>query len=123
MERKDRRRAARAVEVERRRQERRVEPRLAVDLWVESDEGDATYFQRVDNLSAGGAYFTKTMPHPVGTRVRLRFSLPDAPGEITCGGEIVSVVAGGQPGMGVKFLDLPPDVRGRIRSLVERPRK
>ena len=115
---KDRRRFVGAVKDERRRTERRAEPRLAVDLWVESEEGEAIYFQRAGNLSAGGAFFTQTMPHPVGTRVRLRFALPDAPGEISCQGEIVRAVAHGEPGMGVKFLDLAPNVQDRIRNLV-----
>jgi uncharacterized protein (TIGR02266 family) len=115
---KDRRRLAGDVKDDRRRTERRTEPRVPVDLWVESEEGEATYFQRAGNLSAGGAFFTQTMPHPVGTRVRLRFSLPDAPGEIACAGEIVSAVSAAEPGMGVKFLDLDPKVQARIRALV-----
>ncbi len=114
---KDRRRFVGGVKDERRRAERRTEARVPVDLWVESEEGEATYFQRAGNLSAGGAFFTQTMPHPVGTRVRLRFSLPDDPGEIQCAGEIVSAVAAGEPGMGVKFLDLAPEIQARIRAL------
>lgn len=116
---KDRRRLAGDVKDERRRSERRAEARVPVDLWVESEEGEATYFQRAGNLSAGGAYFTQTMPHPVGTRVRLRFALPDDPGEIQCHGEIVSALAAGEPGMGVKFLDLDPKIQERIRALAQ----
>jgi uncharacterized protein (TIGR02266 family) len=114
---KDRRRLAGDVKDERRRTERRTEARVPVDLWVESEEGEATYFQRAGNISAGGAYFTQTMPHPVGTKVRLRFSLPDASGEIQCHGEIVSALAQQDPGMGVKFLDLDAKIQERIRVL------
>lgn len=114
---KDRRRYVGSVKEERRRSDRRLESRLPVDLWVEAEEGEALYFQRVGNLSAGGAYFTQTVPHPVGTKVRLRFSLQDAPGEIECHGEIVSALALGDPGMGVKFLDLPEPIQERIRRL------
>ena len=78
---------------ERRRTERRTDSRVSVDLWIETEEGEATYFQRAGNISAGGAYFTQTMPHPVGTEVRLRFSLPDSPVEMQCHGEIVSALA------------------------------
>ncbi|HUB06738.1 MAG TPA: PilZ domain-containing protein [Myxococcales bacterium] len=114
---KDRRRFVGDVKDERRRTERRAEARVPVDLWVESEEGEATYFQRAGNLSAGGAYFTQTMPHPVGTKVRLRFSLPDGPEEIQCAGQIVSAIAEGDPGMGVKFIDLDPKIQARIRAL------
>ena len=114
---KDRRRFVGQVKEERRRTERRTESRLPVNLWVEAEEGEALYFQRAGNLSAGGAYFTQTVPHPIGTRVRLRFSLPDAPGEIECHGEIVSALASSDPGMGVKFLDLPEPIQERIRLL------
>jgi uncharacterized protein (TIGR02266 family) len=120
---RDRRRLEGDVKEERRQTERRTETRVPVDLWIESEEGEATYFQRAGNLSAGGAYFTQTMPHPVGTKVRLRFSLPDAPGEIQCHGEIVSAVAKDDPGMGVKFLDLDAKVQERIRALAAQPRK
>ncbi len=116
---KDRRRLAGDVKDDRRRTERRSEARVSVDLWVESEEGEATYFQRAGNLSAGGAYFTQTMPHPVGTKVRLRFTLPDGPDEIQCQGEIVSALAAEAPGMGVKFLDLDAKIQARIRTLAE----
>jgi PilZ domain len=118
---RDRRKAAgNLVLEERRRAERRVEQRVPIDLWVESQQGEDLYFQRLGNLSAGGAHFEKTVPHPLGTRVKLRFSLPDAPGELSCLGEIVSASSLGseEPGMGVKFIELGADVRGRIRALV-----
>ena len=120
---KDRRKAAgNLVLEERRRAERRAEQRVPIDLWVESQQGEDLYFQRLGNLSAGGAHFEKTVPHPLGTRVKLRFSLPDAPGELSCLGEIVSASSLGseEPGMGVKFIELNADVRGRIRALVAR---
>ncbi|MHB1844533.1 MAG: PilZ domain-containing protein [Deltaproteobacteria bacterium] len=115
--RKDRRRLDASVKDERRRGDRRTEERVPVDLWVEAEDGNDLYFQRAGNLSAGGAYFTQTVPHPVGTKVRLRFSLPDAPGEISCHGEIVAAVGEGELGMSVKFLDLAQSYQDRIRAL------
>ncbi len=117
---KDRRRLVASVKEERRRGDRRSEQRVPVDLWVEAEEGEDLYFQRAGNLSAGGAYFTQTVPHPVGTRVRLRFSLPGAPNEIACHGEIVAATGADGPGMNVKFLDLSPEHQRRIRDLASK---
>jgi hypothetical protein len=89
---------------------------------VEAEEGEALYFQRVGNLSAGGCSFMQTVPHPVGTKVRLRFTLPDgSPEEIACDGEIVSA-RGDALGMGVRFLAVPDSVKERIRKLAK-PKK
>ena len=102
---------------ERRAGERRQEDRFPVDFWAEAEQGGALYFQRVGNLSAGGCSFPQTVPHPVGTRIWLRFILPDAPAdEIGCEGEIASVRSDGL-GMGVRFLELPDGVKERIRKL------
>ena len=116
---KDRRRSAGPVKKERRTTERRSEQRFEVDLWVEAEEGEALYFQRVGNLSAGGCSFMQTVPHPVGTRVRLRFTLPNDGDEIACEGEIVSA-RGEALGMGVRFLELSDKIKERIRKLADR---
>src|ERR1700733_14386601 len=60
-------------------EERRSEERFPGDFWAEAEQGGALYFQRVSNLSAGGCAFPQTVPQPVGTRLWLRFILPDAP--------------------------------------------
>lgn len=116
---KDRRRQKGPVKKERRSGERRSEDRFAVDLWVEAEEGEALYFQRVGNLSAGGCSFLQTVPHPLGTKVSLRFTLPDDPAnEVSCAGEIVSA-RGNSLGMGVRFLALADHVKDRIRKLAK----
>jgi hypothetical protein len=103
----------------RRNGERRLEARFPVDFWAEAEQGGALYFQRVSNLSAGGCAFPQTVPQPVGTKIWLRFVLPDAPlEEIGCEGEIASVRGQGL-GMGVRFLALPDQVKDRIRKLAK----
>ena len=99
--------------------ERRGGLRVPVQMWVEEQGPQGTYFQRSANLSAGGAFFVQTIPQPLGTRVRLKFTLPGEAHEISCHGEIVSAKAD-DLGMGVKFLDLDPEARGRIEELVSR---
>jgi hypothetical protein len=99
--------------------ERRLEERFPVDFWAEAEQGGALYFQRVSNLSAGGCAFPQTVPQPVGTRLWLRFMLPDAPHEeIGCEGEIARVRSEGL-GMGVRFLALPDPIKDRIRKLAQ----
>jgi type IV pilus assembly protein PilZ len=97
--------------------EKRREQRVSIELWIEAARGDEVYYQRASNLSVGGAYFTRTVPLPLGTRVSLKFSLPGEAQEITCAGEIV---AAQDLGMGVHFLDLAPQDRDRLAQLVER---
>lgn len=115
----DRRRDKQPVPDDRRRGERRRDKRVPIELWIEEEDDDALYFQRSANLSAGGAYFVQTIPQPVGTRVRLRFTLPGEQEEITCLGEVVTALAD-ELGMGVKFLDLPAAAKQRIEKLTAR---
>ncbi len=97
------------------RHDRRKEPRIPTDLWIEAEAGDELYFHRAANLSAGGAFFDKTIPAPLGQVVALRFTLPGSNHEVRCQGEIVS---SGAHAMGVKFLDLRAEDRAAIEALI-----
>ncbi|MFN7132932.1 MAG: PilZ domain-containing protein [Myxococcales bacterium] len=97
--------------------ERRRDRRIAVELWIEAEADDELYFHRAANLSVGGAFFDKTIPEPVGKVVLLRFTLPGAPREISCRGEIVSAQG---LGMGVKFVDLKDADREAIETLLDK---
>ena len=77
------------------------------------------YFQRAANLSEGGIFLEKTIPHPVGTQVTLQFTLPDDASPIRVQGEIVNAKAtDGELGMGLRFVDLPEELAARIRRFV-----
>lgn len=65
------------------------------------------------NISEGGMFVELRDPLPLGSAVRIHFSLPDGPGEIVAHGEVkrhyfVNFVEQDQPrsltGMGVRFL-------------------
>jgi uncharacterized protein (TIGR02266 family) len=103
--------------------DRREATRVDIEMWVEESRERETYFQRCTNLSAGGLFLDRTIPHVVGTIVRLRFTLPDGAESIETRGEIVNAADGDRLGMGVKFLDLPEDARGRIVAFVAREKK
>ena len=74
------------------------------------------YYQRASNLSVGGAYFTQTVPLPLGSVVALKFSLPNDPYEIVCDGEIVTAK---DLGMGVSFVKIKEPDRARIEKLID----
>lgn len=95
--------------------EKRKQERVPVDLWIEAARGEEVYFQRATNLSVGGAYFDQTIPLPVGTKVQLKFELPQDPLEIQCQGEIVTAKG---LGMGVSFVELKAQDKSRIERLI-----
>ncbi len=95
------------------RSERRAHTRLPVDLWVEESLEGAVYYQRATDLSLSGLFLAKTLPHPPGTRVRLRVELGDA-NDLLLDGEVVD--DGRNVGMGVRFVDVDRPSRARIAN-------
>jgi uncharacterized protein (TIGR02266 family) len=102
--------------------DRRHAVRLPIQLWVEESHDQARYFQHSSNLSSGGIFLEKTIPHPVGTRVSLQFTLPGDAEPIRVRAEIVSAVDAGESfGMGMRWIEAPPELISRIeRFLAER---
>jgi uncharacterized protein (TIGR02266 family) len=107
--------------------ERRRTMRVPVQMFVEespltSDGTQATYFQRSSNLSPSGIFLENTIPHPVGTRVGLQFTLPGEETPIRVNAEIVSALAfeeeDAQLGMGLRFVDPAADVTSRIERFI-----
>ena len=96
--------------------DKRRQRRIPVELWIEAERNGELYFQRASNLSVGGAFFTQTVPLPVGTLVSLKFSLPGDAYEIQCKGEIVTAK---DLGMGVQFIDIAEIDVMRIESLID----
>jgi uncharacterized protein (TIGR02266 family) len=98
--------------------ERRESRRVTVELWVEESHGRELYFQRASNLSIGGLFLEGTLPHPPGTVVRLRFTLPGDSTPIETRGEIVNVPGEEGRGMGLHFVELSPSDRERIDRFI-----
>ncbi len=96
--------------------DKRKQRRIPVELWIEAVREGELYFQRASNLSVGGAYFAQTVPLPLGSKVALKFSLPNDVHEIICDGEIVTVKG---LGMGVLFVDIKPADQHRIETLID----
>ena len=106
--------------LDRRSHDRRTANRIPLDLWVEEEKGNELYFRRTGNVSLGGIYFEQTIPHALGTRVKLRFSLPGSTNVMEAAGEIVNTpqVKDGL-GMGLRFTDVSPDVLRTLGKFLE----
>jgi type IV pilus assembly protein PilZ len=100
--------------------ERRASARMPVEMWVEDLTDGGVVYRRAGNLSRGGLYLDQTIPLPIGSKVKLRFSLPDESSPIAVTAQIVSINSRERLGMGVKFLDLDRGVQDRIGSYIER---
>lgn len=101
--------------------ERRAHRRLPVELWVDQQQGDVTYFQRSANLSAGGIYLPGTPPEHIGTRVNLRFTLPGEQQPVTVAAEVVGGDSDPEHlGMRLRFVDADTDLAARIDAALER---
>ena len=101
--------------------ERRQGMRVPVQIWVEEKSDRELYFQRSANLSGGGIYLENTIPHPVGTRVTLRFTLPGDSEKLEVKAEVAAAIAGEEEfGMGLKFVNLGADVAERIQKYIAR---
>ena len=102
--------------------ERRSNRRIPVEMWVEEVRGRDYYFQRSGNLSVGGMYLDKSIPHPRGTTVQLKFTLPDETEPICVDGEIVGEPEVERLGMHVRFTNLEADslVHERVIAFVAR---
>ncbi|MBI5509119.1 MAG: PilZ domain-containing protein [Deltaproteobacteria bacterium] len=104
--------------LERRRgADRREAQRVPLELWMEEVSGDDVYFRRTGNVSVGGVYFDRAIPHALGTVVTLKFALPGDREMVVARGEVVTS-AGTQQGlgMGVKFISIEGDGEKRIRT-------
>ena len=106
---------------ERRQGDRRAHPRQPVAITMELTAGGDLYFHVSANISTGGAFFNRAIPHPVGTEVALTFQLPGADAApVRCRGEVVNVPeAGDGLGMGVRFLDLGEADIVRVQGFIE----
>ncbi|HVO21714.1 MAG TPA: PilZ domain-containing protein [Anaeromyxobacter sp.] len=83
--------------------EQRRAPRYALDapasLATEGGDGAAAGDARVESLSQGGAFVSTSAPVAVGSRIRLRLSIPGGPGAGVGG----TVVYGNERGLGIRF--------------------
>ncbi len=91
---------------------------------VRMDPGGRIFFGYAKNLSRGGIFIATTNPRDAGSRFELEMDLPaplNLPLRCTC--EVVwkrefSRKSPYEPGMGLKFLDLPEETAQRIEQWI-----
>lgn len=88
--------------------ERRQDFRANVVIAVEVRDSRGFSLHSTRDISRGGVYFDRAIPHSVGARVQLAFTLPGESKAIRCDGEVVNVPDKHGYGMGIRFLDLSP---------------
>ncbi len=119
----DRRKDTKKVPIDRRKRDRRKgkdrreADRVPLELWMEEISGDDVYFRRSGNVSPGGVFFDRAIPHALGTVVTLKFALPGDKEMVVARGEVVSTAGASDGlGMGVKFISVEGDGKKRIKS-------
>ena len=101
---------------------RRTDSRAEVALSVEYEDAGGVAAAETVNLSADGMFIKTPTPAAVGTTLLLRFAVPGSQ-RWQCSARVVWAWRGeGQhaspPGMGIQFLNLPPEARAAIRAFV-----
>jgi uncharacterized protein (TIGR02266 family) len=126
---KDRREQELPVDDDRRAddQDRRKSHRILVDLEVDYQCEDTFLFAYITDMSAFGIFIRTNNPEPPGTHLNLRFRLPEGAETLALEGEVIWInpfrpgdFNNLNPGMGVKFVDLTPDLVKRLMDLIRR---
>ena len=102
----------------------RTTPRVSVKIPVEIQEGVPKKNLTCINISEGGMYLRTLSPLPEGTIIHMKFTLPHDPEAIELAAEVVrtlplAVQLEIDPGMGLRFVDIPEDIMVKIRNFVE----
>jgi type IV pilus assembly protein PilZ len=104
--------------------ERRSAERLDVTWSVDCETEDTFLYANITDFSELGVFVRTDEPLEIGTRLTLRFAPPGSTDEFVTKGQVqwvnpIRVLAHNpNPGMGVRFVDLPHDARERLIELV-----
>jgi len=103
--------------------ERRQYERFQTSISVDYSNGETFLFSYIQNISEMGIFIRSDTPLPIGTSLELRFA-PDGQTALELEGEVTWINPyrplgdNLNPGMGVRFRDLTPDMRERVVDLV-----
>ena len=105
----------------------RKSDRLQHELLVAYKTVDGFITDWAVNISKGGMFINTRNPLAVGSLVRLIVSLPDAAFPFDLTGRVIRVHPSDPnsdqvPGMGVEFVDIDEDKKGRLARFVDRLR-
>jgi uncharacterized protein (TIGR02266 family) len=101
--------------------ERRLHPRIPISVRIRVQYTGQEFAASSVNLSAGGVFLGTDRRLPVGTRVRLVFTIPIiAKYPIRAEGEVVWLGQAGMTGLAVRFVDISDDDRELLGELAEK---
>jgi type IV pilus assembly protein PilZ len=107
--------------------DRRLAPRVLVDLEVDYASEDNYLFAYITDISETGIFVRTTSPEQPGTRLNLRFRPDGASEQIELEGEVIWVNPfrpgapdNLHPGMGIRFVQLEDEQRDQLLELVRR---
>lgn len=96
--------------------ERRSAARLPAAIAMELRDERGFSLHSSSDLSVGGAFFDRAIPHPVGHKLTVSFTLPGERQPIVCEGEVVNVPDKSSYGMGVRFLMMSDEDKRRLEA-------
>ncbi len=103
--------------------EKRREERISVELKVGYRTIGSFITDYIINISRGGIFINTSKPLPVGTKIRILFSIPDIPLPFDLNGIVRWINPVGHsshslPGMGIEFLEVEENVKKRIEKFI-----
>lgn len=123
----DRRRRDEPIDGERRGTgaDRRLAPRILIDMEVDYECEDTYLFAYITDMSELGIFVRTNNPEPMGTRLHMRFTLPSDQRPLAVEGEVTWVnpyrpgdLNNINPGMGIRFVELSERDENRVVRLV-----
>jgi uncharacterized protein (TIGR02266 family) len=97
--------------------ERRRAARAAIVIPVELRDAHGFSLHSTSDLSVGGAFFDRAIPHPIGSRVEVTLRLPGQD-KVVCTGEVVNVPDSKQFGMGIRFTQMAEAEHRRLSAFI-----
>lgn len=98
--------------------ERRRAARVKVSVSVEIHDSHGFSLHSVSDLSVGGAFFDRSIPNAVGSKVKVSVLLPgEAP--VQCEAEVVNVPDRKNFGMGLRFFNMSEADQARLQAFTE----
>jgi len=103
--------------------EQRRSPRVPADVKVDYRTVGSFITDYTYNLSKGGLFIQTSLPLDVGTRVRLRLTVPNGEAPFGVDGVVKWVATMRDkdkhpPGMGIEFIDIDDYTQTKIEALV-----
>lgn len=106
--------------------EKRIAQRIDYESAIDLKSDDKFFTGFVRNISDGGLFVQTSEPPAVGTRLWIKFSLPTMTEAVHIETEVCwvrgfqAMHADIAPGMGLKFINLPPEVERAVNGFIEK---